>query len=183
MNDITIANLALSRLGARKIDSFGDSTPEGIQANMHYKETRQELLSACAWSFATRTRQLARLADDAYELAEYRHVYALPEDFLRALELNGALPGYFIRSGRLETDAESVQLRSVADVDNSAAFPAYFREAFIAQLAARMAVALTGVAQSAQVFAADAERKTVAAMAKDANMKGRKMGDLARIRV
>ncbi len=51
--ELTIANMALGRVGGKKIDVVDDTTNEGKQVGIHYEQTRNSLLRSFAWRFAS----------------------------------------------------------------------------------------------------------------------------------
>lgn len=83
-SEVQICNLALSQLGAYKIESLSESTEEARQCNLHYDNVRDSVLSAHAWDFATKQLTLALLTD-TYE--GYDYAYSYPNDCLVAREI------------------------------------------------------------------------------------------------
>lgn len=135
---------ALLKIGASPITSFQDGTAEAELAAALYAPTRDALMAAHGWSFATRQAALARLA--AAPPADFAHAFALPDDFLRALSLGTGGRGrglnYRIQGSALLADSEDVTLTYVARVMEGS-FPAFFDAALIARLAAEFCVPLT----------------------------------------
>jgi len=141
---IGLSSRALLKLGASAITTFEDGTAEAEVAAALYPSTRDALLSAHAWSFATSLAWLARLSQDP--LADYQAAFALPEGFLRALSAGTAGRGrglsYRIAGQTLQADSDTVCLTYVGRVDESR-FPAFFDQALIARLAAEFCLPLT----------------------------------------
>lgn len=151
---------ALLKVGASPITSFQDGTAEAELAAALYAPTRDALLAAHGWSFATRQVGLVRRAETP--AADFAHGFALPDDFLRALSLGSGGRGrglvYRIQGNNVLADAEAVTLTYVARVAE-AGFPAFFDAALIARLAAEFCVPLTENTSRAEVLqkAAEAE--------------------------
>jgi hypothetical protein len=151
---------ALLRLGAQPLSSLDEGTSEAAIAAGLYPLARDALLSAHSWSFAMRQARLARL--DMTPLADFRAVFALPDDFIRALSAGhqGRSQGiaYRVQGATLLADAEEAILSYVARVDE-AAFPPFFAQALVARLAAEFCGPVTENAARAEALfrQADAE--------------------------
>lgn len=77
-----IVNLALLKIGVKRISSHPDSTtPQGIDANDCWEYIRDEVLSARDWKFAKLRVALAKNATAPATMYDY--AYTLPTDFLR----------------------------------------------------------------------------------------------------
>jgi len=158
LSGIALCSRALLKIGAETIASFDEGTAEAeIAANL-YPPTRDALLSAHPWSFATGQATLARLT--AEPVADYPHAYQLPSDLLRVISAGVAGRGrgvcYRIAERRLHTDAEEVTLTYVfrpAEED----FPAFFDQVLITRLAAEFCIPLTGSTSRAETLVKLAE--------------------------
>ena len=71
LSSIALASRALLKIGAQPISGFDEGTAESLVAAALYPSTRDALLSAHPWSFATAQRRLPRLA--AAPAADYDH--------------------------------------------------------------------------------------------------------------
>lgn len=144
LSAIALSSRALLKLGAAGIASFEEGTAESELAANLYPPTRDALLSAHPWNFATGQARLPRLA--AEPVADFPYAYQLPADFLRALsagpEGRGRGIEYRIAERRLHAAAESVVLTYIFRPDESA-FPPFFDQALIARLAAEFCLPLT----------------------------------------
>ncbi len=142
--DIALSSRALMKIGAAPINGFEDGSAEAEIAGALYPSTRDALLSAYPWSFASAQIELPRLAQSP--TADYANAYQLPSDFLRALSAGSGGRGkgiiYRIQGGTLQTDAEAVVLTYIYRVDESG-FPPFFESALIAKLAAEFCLPLT----------------------------------------
>ncbi|MCW2245357.1 hypothetical protein M2352_000948 [Azospirillum fermentarium] len=157
LSAIGLCSRALLKIGAAPLSSFDDGTAEAQVAQALYATTRDALLSANAWSFATMQERLPRLA--AEPVADYTAVFQLPAGFLRALSA-GAGRGrgleYRIAGCTLHSGSDSVVLTYIgrpAEAD----FPAFFDQALIARLAAEFCLPLTENSSRAEVLARMAE--------------------------
>ena len=141
---IGLCSRALIKIGATAITAFDEGTAEAEVAASLYEPTRDALLSANAWSFATRQATLPMLA--AEPLADYTAAFQLPADFLRALGagIGGRGRGleYRIAGRALHAHSGTVVLTYVGRPDE-ADFPAFFDQALIARLAAEFCIPLT----------------------------------------
>jgi hypothetical protein len=144
LDAIALCARALLKIGAAPITAFTDGTAEATVASALYPVTRDAMLSANAWSFATLHVRLARV--DAVPVADFAFVHQLPSDFLRALsagaEARGRGLAFRIAGDRLESDAGGVVLAYVRRAPETA-FPAFFDQALIARLAAEFCIPLT----------------------------------------
>lgn len=144
LSAIGLAARALLKIGATPVTSFAEGTAEAEVAAALYPPTRDALLSAHAWSFATAQAGLRALAEPP--LADFGTAFALPNDFLRALSAGTGRRGrgipYRIQGDRLLADAPGVVLTYVARPAEEA-FPPFFDHALIARLAAEFCIPLT----------------------------------------
>lgn len=144
LSSIALSSRALLKLGADTIASFDEGTAEAeIAANL-YPSTRDALLSAHPWSFATAQTVLPRLSVEP--VADFAYAFQLPADFLRALSAGpgGRARGlsYRIVESRLHADSTDVVLSYIfrpADPE----FPPFFDQALITRLAAEFCIPLT----------------------------------------
>lgn len=144
LNDVALCSRALIRLGAAPITSFADGTAESEIAGALYAPTRDALLSAYGWSFASGQAVLTQLAQSP--LADYQNAFQLPTDFLRALSAGQGGRGrgltYRIARGSLHTDASEATLSYIFRPEEEE-FPPYFDMAIIARLSAEFCIPVT----------------------------------------
>lgn len=146
-SETTICNLALGKLGSKRIMALDDDSPEARQCKLAYGATRDEVLRGHRWNFATRRANLSRLADAP--LFGWAAQYALPSDCLRVLQLNGyeayERPDLWeVEERVLLTDEETARVKYLARVTDATLFDALFVKALACKLAAEIAKALTG---------------------------------------
>lgn len=144
LNDIGLCSRALIRLGANPITSFNDGTAESEIAGALYGSTRDALLSAYPWTFASGQVVLTKLNDAP--VADYKNAFQLPSDYLRAVSAGGAGRGrglnYRIARGALHTNAENVTLSYIFRPEEEE-FPPFFDVALITRLAAEFSIPVT----------------------------------------
>ncbi len=80
-SQLGVINLALYRLGVRKLSSLTDGTPQQIQAVDVWEYIRDEVLETREWRFAKTREKLARAP--VSPLYTYDFAYVLPADFLK----------------------------------------------------------------------------------------------------
>ena len=144
LTSIALCSRALLRIGANSIASFDEGTAEAeIAANL-YSSTRDSMLSAHPWTFATGQMVLAKL--QAEPIADFDSAFQLPADFLRALSAGvsgrGRGVNYRIAEKRLHANQQEVVLTYIfrpAEAD----FPPFFDQALIARLSAEFCIPLT----------------------------------------
>lgn len=76
-SEIEIVNMAISRIGANRIQSLNDQTKEAREAKLHYPFARDRALEAHDWNFARKRFQLA-LLDESY--SGWNYAYQMPID-------------------------------------------------------------------------------------------------------
>ncbi len=144
LNDVALCSRALIRLGAAPITSFDDGTAESEIAGALFGPTRDAILSAYPWTFASGQVNLVKLSESP--LADYQNAFALPIDFLRAISAGQGGRGrglnYRIARGALHTDAEEVVLSYIFRPEEEE-FPPYFDMVMIARLAAEFCIPAT----------------------------------------
>ncbi len=150
---IQLASRALIKIGASPIAGFDEGTAESVVAATLYPSTRDALLSAHPWSFATAQRDLSRLV--GVPVADYDYAYQLPSDFLRALSAGEAGYGrgldYRLVERRLHTNAGAVTLTYIFR-PNESSFPPFFDQALIGRLAAEFCLPITESVSRSEVL-------------------------------
>ncbi len=158
LSDVALCSRALLKIGAAPINGFGDATAEAEVAAALYGPTRDALLSAHPWRFATAQATLGRLAEPP--VADFAHAFQLPPDLLRVLSAGTGARGrglaYRLARRRLHCDAGGVVITYVfrpAEAD----VPPFFDQALIARLAAEFCIPLTENTSRAETLTGLAE--------------------------
>lgn len=145
-SQVSIANRALQRLGAKAIESLTQDTPNARTISRAFEHRRRAMIRRYRWSFAIRRASVA--ADVANTAWGGLKRYPLPNDFLRLLrdkDHPDLRHDWKIEGGFIVTaDASPLQFRYVADIENPVQFDASFVEAFALDLAAACAKEVTG---------------------------------------
>ena len=143
----TICNLALSKIGARKIIDITEESNEARACKMFYTETRDDVLRSHRWNFAiTRTALSEIVTEPAFG---WRNGFQLPTDCLRVFEVDGwdlaRREGNWEVEGRiLLSNDDSVDIRYIRRVEDANLFDSTFVEAFACKLGAQIAMPITG---------------------------------------
>lgn len=159
----TICNLALGKLGAGTIIGLSESSPEARACNLHYPQTRDEVLRSHRWNFAIVRASLSRLSDaPAFGWA---YQYQLPVECLRVLQVNGyeedeEPDNWEVEGGKLLTDEDSVNAKYISQVTDANIYDPLFIEALSLKLAAKLCIPLTGSDSRASGFITEYERVT-----------------------
>lgn len=162
-SDTSICNLALGYLGAARILSLDEASPEAKACALHYTQTRDEVLRSHRWNFAIARGGFSRLSEPP--AFGWAFQYQLPVECLRVLQVNGyaedeAPDNWEIEGGRLLCDADSVQVKYLRQVNDGNLFDPLFVEALALKLASRLCIPLTGSDSRAGGFLTGYERIT-----------------------
>lgn len=141
MTQTEIVNIALGRLGESPVQSLDEGSVPARAAKLVYDVARQAALRDHIWSFALKEAGLARYSDGGSSAFAYS--YALPFDCLRPLSVVSG-GDYEVAGQILYSNSESVTLRYIADIKDTALFDSVFTEAFTYKLAADLAMSVKG---------------------------------------
>ena len=162
-SETTICNLALGKLGARRIIELNEESTEARACLLHYAETRDEVLRHHRWNFAIKRETLVELA--LPPVFGWGIQYELPSDCLRILDLNGynlaRRPGLWEVEGRiLLTNEPNAEIRYICRVTDCNLFDSLFVEALALKLASKIAMPINGSPNMAGQFLGEYERVT-----------------------
>lgn len=142
-SDVSISNLALQKLGAARVVSLTEDSPQARECNACYEAMRDLELRKHRWSFAIVRVALAADAT-APDFGPARY-FSLPADFLRLLEPDDN-ENYNTLDWRIETkdngkkiatdSASPLNIRYISRIED----PTLFDAAFVETLACRMAI-------------------------------------------
>lgn len=164
-SNITIANWALSKIGADTITAFTEDSKEGRAVNLLYEIIRDTVLRDNAWNFATRRRALAR-STSSPEWG-YSYKYQLPSDCLRVISIDGVDASYKVEGRFLVTDEEAINLLYIARITDPNEYTASFMDAFATRLAAELSYLITQSNSAAEQLTAQYDRKLAEAKVLD----------------
>jgi hypothetical protein len=144
LSDVELSSAALVKLGADAITTFGDGTAEASIANTLYEITRDGLLGAHPWSFATAHAELVQLPTPP--ITDFENAFELPADFIKALSAGDDCRSrgftYQIIGREVHSNYEEVTLAYIKRADE-VDFPTYFVSALVNRLAAEFCLPLT----------------------------------------
>ncbi len=136
VSDVSIANRALQKLGAKRISSLTQDHPNARSMNAAFERVRRAELRRYPWSFAISRASIAADGDDS--LWGDWNRYSLPNDFIRLIRddetgshVDWKIEGLYI----LTADASPLEIRYIADVEDPNTFDALFVEVFASRLA------------------------------------------------
>lgn len=146
-SEVDLCNAALALVGGPEISALTDTIPAAGLVRRLYARTRDHVLRAGAWNFATRRVSLvASVATPAYE---YAYQFPLPTDpyCLRvlgtSLEPSDDTSLWRVEGRVLVTDDSAVSIRYLARVTDVGTFDSMFETALIYKLAQGIAEALS----------------------------------------
>ena len=142
ISNVKIVNMALNKIGARRIMTLDEDNEAARRANEIYEDTRDILLTKHPWNFATKRAALALVSGEtpAYE---FDNVFALPSDYLRVEKSEDDDTIYKIEGKRLLTNEDTINIKYIARITDPSKFSHGFVNALIYRLAADLAYAIT----------------------------------------
>ncbi len=172
-NEPSICNLALGKLGEKRIMALSDSSQAARFCTLFYEQTRDEILRSHAWNFATSRATLSELA--AAPAFGWENQFALPSDCLRVLQLNGyeelqARDLFEIEGRNLLTDEDTAEIKYTARITDANQFDPLFIAALASLLASKLCVPLTGARSQAATLLEEYE-KVISGVAKKMDAK------------
>lgn len=160
MSKIEIINRALLKLGEPPVSSLND-VAFGRSYDMVYEDMKKLLLSSYPWRFAVGAKNLAKCE----EMYGKKTMYRLPSDCLlllkvfeaRAPQICGThfavLTGYEVVNDCVVTEIkDGVCVEYVREIEDDRLFPALFREALSAKIAAELSMRLKHSINFKQAF-------------------------------
>lgn len=145
-SNVEICNMALQKLGAKRITSLSEDSVNGRACNLAFEPTKLAELERHAWSFATTRAELA--ADSAEPAFGRARSFTLPADFVRLLddyvEDNTLAKDWEIEGKKIYTDdSDPIYIRYVYNVTDPNEMSPLFREALACKMAYQMCEELT----------------------------------------
>lgn len=81
---VGVANLAISRIGGKRISSFSEATAESQAISEVYSDILDEVLAEGAWTFAQKQAALTQLSlTSAFTADALAYIYAEPNDLIK----------------------------------------------------------------------------------------------------
>ena len=145
-DEVSIANLALQKLGAERITSLTQDHVNARAVNNCYEQLRDKELRLHVWNFAKTRTTLAPSATEP----DFGFLFAfpLPSDYLRLLPpkrlgLDWRIENHNGTRAILTNDGNTLEIVYIARITDPTRFDDAFIEAFAAKLAWHMAEELT----------------------------------------
>ena len=141
---VSIANLALTVLGADRITSLEDNSENARRLNAIYDQCLEDVLRAHPWNFAINRTLLAELS--TAPIFGYENEFQLPADCLRVIEVNDGstvITKFLIEGRKLMADDETVYIKYIAKITDPNQYTSQFLFVFSSRLAAELAYAIT----------------------------------------
>lgn len=141
VDNVSIANRALTLLSATRILSFTDNSENARKVSALFDDTRDALLDDHNWNFARTERELSLLSD--YPILDtYAAAYQLPADCIRVIRLQDDYT-FDVFSDRLYTNSDSAKIEYIARITDPTKFSPSFVRAFAVRLAADLCFGVT----------------------------------------
>jgi hypothetical protein len=139
---VDACNSALQRVGAASILSLTDNSPEARACALAYDSNRRDELRKHSWNFTIKRAVLS--PDTTAPAFDYLYAFTLPTDCLRVLrpptsDLDWQIEGRKI----LTNDGAVLNLRYLADVEDTTQWDASFYNVMAASLAVDICEKLT----------------------------------------
>ena len=145
VSEVSICNQALLALGANPITSIDDDTVEAKLCKVNYDPIRDAVLERQNWTFAIAWLQLPAAVNPP--LSEFANAFPLPADVVRVVFVGDGYnypdPMWQVQGNSIVTNATACKCQVVQIVDDPGKFSPLFVQAFVARLAAEMAIPLT----------------------------------------
>lgn len=137
-SDVSIANLALQKLGSRSIVSLSENVNEAKAVNSCYEALRDKELRAYLWAFAKTRATLA--PHGVVPVFTYAAAFVLPADFLRLIKpvrlgLDWSIEVHQGELAILTNDGNTLQVPYIRKVTD----PTLFDPCFVDMLACKIA--------------------------------------------
>ena len=156
---VTIANLALARIGHTRIESLDDADPAALLARDLWPAARDEELRLHTWGCATLSVGLPARADGGHKAmpAGFKRAYPLPTDCVRVLQVGAKGFRLWRIEGRdvLSDAIPPLPLRYVRRLDDAGLMDAGLVACLALRLAIMLAPRLTGDARLGEALKRD----------------------------
>lgn len=137
-SNVSIANLALQKLGAANIVALNSSPGSAADMNSCFESIRDDELRKYRWKFAIRRAILA--PHSTAPLFQYNRAFAVPSDFLALIKPSRLGMDWHLELHEgvqciLTNDGASINVRYIARVTDPALFDPSFVQMFACKLA------------------------------------------------
>lgn len=149
----SIANKALTEVGATPITSLDDGTNNADIVSRVYEISLKSILSECKWNFATK-RSLLTLSSyllEWYDVGE-TYVYARPADVIKIFGTNDDKATFREEGDYIISDTSGLGIRYVYYLDDPTKYSQQFIEAFIDKLCSDIAFIIVNSASLGEKY-------------------------------
>lgn len=151
---VDLVNIALSKLGQQPIMSLDDAKPSARAARARYEDVRDRVLRKDLWKCALKR---AALAESAIAPAfGFARRFSLPSDFIRLAGTDDFLKRARIEGGFILTNDGDCNIRYVRRMETVADMDDLLKQVIAAELAAELALTLTGDQKKKDALAQEA---------------------------
>lgn len=159
---VDCCNSALQRVGASPIMSLSDNTPESRACSIAYDSNRRDELRRHPYAFARKRVVLA--PDSTAPVFDYLYQFSLPVDCLRIIRPPDFALDWQIEGRKILTnDGDTLYLKYIADIEDTAQWDATFYNLVAAGMAVDLCERLTQSNTKKQQLLAEYELATRAA--------------------
>ena len=141
---VSIANIALTVLGADRITSLEDNNENARRINAIYDSCLEDVLRAHPWNFAIVRTTLALLATTP--AFGYDYEFQLPADCLRVIEVSDGttmITDFKVEGRKILCGDDSISIKYIANITDPNQYTSQFIFVFASRLAAEVAYAIT----------------------------------------
>lgn len=161
---LEIANKALGRIGCERIASLSDDNNRAKLCSDFIEISKQATLEMCPWSFARKRVELTSTGTPDFE---YTYSFTPPTDLIKIVKEYDENE-YLEEGGLILSDAETLKLVYIYDIDENVKRTPSFDTAWYLILGANLAYSLTQNTALKADLLAEAEFITSRAMSLDA---------------
>ena len=127
MSVVTIANMALRRNGAERINALTDNTPRAILMNETADVVRRLAIESGLWTFARKRVRLSTVVE--VPAFEYSYAFQLPSDCIRPIyEYNDS--EYKVEGRQILSNESYLELVYLKDITDDSQFTPAFIKAY-----------------------------------------------------
>lgn len=149
---VSIANLALTVLGADRITSLADNSENARRITAIYDACLEDVLRAHPWNFAIIRQQLSLLSTTP--VFGYQYEFQLPGDCLRVIEVSDGtnlIEDFTIEGRKLLSSKDSVSIKYIGNITDPNQYTSQFIFVFSSRLASEIAYAVTNNKSTAEL--------------------------------
>jgi hypothetical protein len=166
---ISIANVALTGLGAARISSLGEDSENARRLNAIFDYCLDDLLREHPWNFSIKRLKLEQLVEKP--LFGYDYIFQLPTACLRVIEVNDGSyvrDDFKIEDRKLLCDLDTVYIKCILRIEDTNQYSSQFCFVLASRLAAEIAYAVTNNKATAEMAYQIYQQRLQAAKAADA---------------